>query len=197
MTWKRVASQDAINSIMREIIALLEAKKEDLVTPTLDYSAGDLDPVLSKETIDYHFGKLAKGYAKRYNADEGDEKFNKNGHLLHAIYFPQFKKPKGANRPTGQVAEFIDRKFGSYEDLKQKMKEEAMKIQGSGWIFVNNNGDIETIKNHELTGDSKRVIILIDWWEHAWALDYQADKSKYFDNIWKIMDWSVISQRLY
>lgn len=197
MTWTRVASQDAINSVMREIIALLESKKEDLVTPTLEYKAGDLDPVLSKETIDYHFGKLAKGYAKRYNAGEGDEKFNKNGHLLHAIYFPQFKKPKGANRPTGQIAEFIDRKFGSYEDLKEKMKEEAMKIQGSGWIFVNNNGDIETIKNHELTGDSKRVIILVDWWEHAWALDYQADKSKYFDNIWKIMDWSVISQRLY
>jgi len=197
MIWTRVASQDAINSVMREYIALFEEKKQDLVTPTLDYSAGDLDPVLSKETIDYHFGKLAKGYAKRYNAGEGDEKFNKNGHLLHAIYFPQFKKPKGANRPTGQIAEFIDRKFGSYEDLKQKMKEEAMKIQGSGWIFVNNNGDIETIKNHELTGDSKRVIILVDWWEHAWALDYQADKSKYFDNIWKIMDWSVISQRLY
>ena len=197
MIWKKVVLPDVINSSMREIIALLESKKEDLVTPTLDYSAGDLDPVLSKETIDYHFGKLAKGYAKRYNAGEGDEKFNKNGHLLHAIYFPQFKKPKGANRPTGQIAEFIDRKFGSYEDLKQKMKEEAMKIQGSGWIFVNNNGDIETIKNHELTGDSKRVIILVDWWEHAWALDYQADKSKYFDNIWKIMDWSVISQRLY
>ena len=197
MIWKKVVLPDVINSNMREFIALLESKKEDLVTPALDYSAGDLDPVLSKETIDYHFGKLAKGYAKRYNAGEGDEKFNKNGHLLHAIYFPQFKKPKGANRPTGQVAEFIDRKFGSYEDLKEKMKEEAMKIQGSGWIFVNNNGDIETIKNHELTGDSKRVIILIDWWEHAWALDYQADKSKYFDNIWKIMDWSVISQRLY
>jgi len=197
MIWKKVVLPDVINSSMREFIALLESKKEDLVTPTLDYSADDLDPVLSKETIDYHFGKLAKGYAKRYNAGEGDEKFNKNGHLLHAIYFPQFKKPRGANRPTGQVAEFIDRKFGSYEDLKQKMKEEAMKIQGSGWIFVNNNGDIETIKNHELTGDSKRVIILVDWWEHAWALDYQADKSKYFDNIWKIMDWSVISQRLY
>jgi len=197
MIWTKVVLPDVINSVMREFIALLESKKEDLVTPTLDYSAGDLDPVLSKETIDYHFGKLAKGYAKRYNAGEGDEKFNKNGHLLHAIYFPQFKKPKGANRPTGQVAEFIDRKFGSYEDLKTKMKEEAMKIQGSGWIFVNNNGDIETIKNHELTGDSKRVIILIDWWEHSWVLDYQADKGKYFDNIWKIMDWNVISQRLY
>lgn len=197
MTWTRVALPDAINSVMREIINLFEEKKEDLMTPTLDYKAGDLEPVFSKATIDYHFGKLAKGYAKRYNAGEGDAKFNKDGHVLHAIYFPQFKKPRSANRPTGQIAEFIDRKFGSYEDLKVKMKEEAMKIQGSGWIFVNNSGDIETIKNHELTGDSKRVIILVDWWEHAWALDYQADKSKYFDNIWKIMDWSVISQRLY
>ena len=196
MIWKKVVLPDVINSSMREFIALLESKKEDLVTPTLEYSAGDLDPVLSKETIDYHFGKLAKGYAKRYNAGEGDEKFNKNGHLLHAIYFPQFKKPRGANRPTGQVAEFIDRKFGSYEDLKEKMKEEAMKIQGSGWIFVNNNGDIETIKNHELTGDSKRVIILIDWWEHAWALDYQSDKAKYLENMWKIIDWDKVNIRL-
>jgi len=72
-----------------------------------------------------------------------------------------------------------------------------MKIQGSGWVFVNNNGDIETIKNHAISGNSDRIIILIDWWEHAWALDYQSDKSKYFDNIWKIMDWDVLSQRLY
>ena len=182
---------------MRKYISLLEEKKEKLVAPTLNYKADELSPVFSKETIDYHFGKLAKGYSKRYNAGEGDEKFNHDGHTLHAIYFPQFKKPNGANRPTGQIQEFIDRKFGSYEDLKEKMKGEAMKIQGSGWIFVNNNGDIETIKNHEISGNSDRIIILIDWWEHAWALDYQADKSKYFDNIWKVIDWDVISQRLY
>ena len=182
---------------MRELIDLLKEDKEQLVTPTLNYKNTDLAPVMSKETIDYHFGKLAKGYSKRYNAGEGDEKFNHNGHTLHAIYFPQFKKPQGANRPTGQISEFIDRKFGSYEDLKIKMKEQAMKIQGSGWVFVNNTGGIETIKNHSITGNSKRIIILIDWWEHAWALDYQSDKSKYFDNIWKIMDWDVLSQRLY
>ena len=182
---------------MRELIDILKEDKEQLVAPTLNYKNTDLAPVMSKETVDYHFNKLAKGYSKRYNAGEGDEKFNHDGHTLHAIYFPQFKEPKGANRPKGQIAEFINNKFGSYEDLKLKMKEQAMKIQGSGWIFVNNTGGIETIKNHSITGNSKRIIILIDWWEHAFALDYQADKGKYFDNIWKLMDWDTISQRLY
>ena len=68
-----------------------------LVAPTLNYKNTDLAPVMSKETVDYHFNKLAKGYSKRYNAGEGDEKFNHDGHTLHAIYFPQFKKPGGAN----------------------------------------------------------------------------------------------------
>jgi len=90
---------------MRELIDLLKEDKEQLVAPTLNYKNTDLAPVMSKETIDYHFGKLAKGYSKRYNAGEGDEKFNHDGHTLHAIYFSQFKKPKGANRPTGQIKE--------------------------------------------------------------------------------------------
>ena len=182
---------------MREYIDILTEDREELITPTLSYKATDLAPVMSKDTMDFHFGKLAKGYAKRYNAGEGDDKFNKNGHTLHALFFPQFNKPRGANRPKGQREEFIDRKIGSYDDLKQQMKDEAMKIQGSGWIFLNNSGKIETIKNHDLTGDPKRVILLIDWWEHSWALDYQADKAKYFDNIWKLFDWDLISQRLY
>jgi Fe-Mn family superoxide dismutase len=186
-----------INIGMRELIEILKEAREELVTPTLTYKNTDLAPVMSKESMDYHFGKLAKGYAKRYNAGEGDDRFNKNGHTLHALFFPQFKKPQGANSPKGQIEAFIKSKFGSYDDLKQEMKEEAMKIQGSGWIFLNNSGNIETIKNHDITGNPKRIIILIDWWEHVWALDYQADKGKYFDNIWRLFDWNVISQRLY
>jgi Fe-Mn family superoxide dismutase len=68
-----------------------------------------------------------------------------------------------------------------------------MKIQGSGWIYLSTSGAIKTIKNHEVKKDTA---LLIDWWEHAWALDYQADKQKYLKNIWRIINWEVVNSRL-
>ena len=68
-----------------------------------------------------------------------------------------------------------------------------MSIQGSGWVYVNSKGDIKTIKNHAIKKD---IILLIDWWEHAWALDYQKDKKKYLKNIWKIIDWDHVNSLL-
>jgi len=53
-------------------------------------------------------------------------------------------------------------------------------------------GEIKTIVNHEIRDD---ILILVDWWEHAWALDYQTDKKQYLENIWKIMNWSYINTR--
>jgi Fe-Mn family superoxide dismutase len=68
-----------------------------------------------------------------------------------------------------------------------------MKIQGSGWVYLGKNGKIRVIHNHEVRQD---IVLLIDWWEHAWALDYQSDKGKYFDNIWNIIDWRVIKRKV-
>ena len=58
---------------------------------------------------------------------------------------------------------------------------------------MSNHGAIKTIKNHAIRQD---IALLVDWWEHAWALDYQADKAKYLNNIWRIIDWSVVNQRV-
>jgi Fe-Mn family superoxide dismutase len=68
-----------------------------------------------------------------------------------------------------------------------------MGIQGSGWVYLADNGKIKTIVNHEIRQD---IILLIDWWEHAWALDYQSDKKKYLQNQWKIINWNLISSRI-
>lgn len=180
---------------IRHDIDLLEAttRPAKLETTPLPYGPGDLHPVMSKATIDYHFEHLAKGYAKRYNAGEGNANFNRAGSFLHNKFFPQLRPPKGANRPRGAVAELIDGKFGSWEDFKEQFKEAAMKIQGSGWVYLSTAGDIKTIANHQVRTD---ICVLVDWWEHAWALDYQSDKEKYLDNIWKIIDWEVCNERL-
>jgi Fe-Mn family superoxide dismutase len=180
---------------MREYLNLIEAttRPAKLETTPLPYGTKDLDPVMSEATLDYHFEHLAKGYAKRYNADEGNADFNRAGSYLHNKFFPQFRKPKSGNRPKGASAELIESKFKTFEDFQDALKQEAMKIQGSGWIYLSTAGEIKTIKNHAVRTD---IALLIDWWEHAWALDYQSDKEKYLDNIWRIIDWAVINQRL-
>jgi superoxide dismutase, Fe-Mn family len=180
---------------MREHINLVEAstRPAKLETVPLPYGKKDLEPVMSEATIDYHYESLAKGYAERYNKDEGNRDFNRAGSFLHNIFFPQLRPLKTPNRPQGASLQLIEDKYGDYDAFKQAIREEAMKIQGSGWVYMSTSGEIKTIKNHAVRTD---IALLIDWWEHVWALDYQADKGRYLDNIWKIINWDVVNQRL-
>jgi len=180
---------------MRHEIDLIEAstRPAKLETTPLPYKERDLEPVMSADTINYHYEHLAKGYAKRYNAGEGNADFNRAGSFLHNKFFPQLRAPKGANRPRGAVLELIETNFKTYDDFREQFKEAAMKIQGSGWVYLSTGGTIKTIANHAVRTD---ICVLVDWWEHAWSLDHQWDKEKYLDNIWKIIDWDVCNERL-
>ncbi len=180
---------------IRNLIDLVESKnKHTLELEKLPYNRGQLAPVMSQATIDYHYGELAKGYVERYNKGEGDPVFNEAGAFLHNIFFPQLMPPKNGNSPRGASLALINRRYGDFKKFKEQMKEEAMKIQGSGWIYMSRNGDIKTIKNHQIKRD---IALLIDWWEHAWAKDYAANKSKYFDNIWRCINWDKVNIRIY
>jgi len=179
---------------LRQLIIEAETSNKNLVLDYLPYGRSDLEPVLSEQSIDYHYGKLARGYVDRYNNKEGDLKFNEAGAFLHNIYFPQLTPPKTSNQPFGISSEFIKDHFKEgLEELKNKFTETAMSIQGSGWVYLSRSGKIKTIVNHEIRSD---IILLIDWWEHAWSLDYQADKAKYLKNTWRIINWAVINDRL-
>ena len=169
---------------------IIEGKRDKLFHLPLPYEKSELEPVKSKETIDYHYGTLYKAYVDRYNKSEGDDDFNEAGAFLHNIYFGQLQKPQGANRPYDASLAFIEQHFKTYDRLRDEFETTAMKIQGSGWAYLAKDGEIKTIVNHEIRND---IVLLIDWWEHAWVLDYQADKKKYLENIWKIINWRVIN----
>lgn len=175
---------------------LTEARKprKKLQQDPLRFKRKDLEPVISRETIQYHYGKLAAAYVDRYNNGEGDADFNLGGATLHNIYFAQFQAPEKTNTPNGLFAALIERKYTSYAKFQEEVEKTAMGIQGSGWVYVNKQGTVKTIVNHELPGDS--IVLLIDWWEHAWALDYQHEKKKYLSNIWSIINWDLINTRL-
>jgi Fe-Mn family superoxide dismutase len=179
---------------MRDIITLLESKSkpQDLEIIPLNFTPREVSPVLSNDTIDLHYGKLAHGYAERYNNKEGDMEFNYAGVFLHNTLFTQFREVRNNNKPNGPMFGFINKHFGNFENFKKEFEKVAMTLQGSNWVYLADNGTIKTIKNHEVKDD---ILLLIDWWEHAWILDYGSDKKKYLNEQWKIINWNVINTR--
>ena len=180
-------------NFIKYVTLLTEAKASKSITQAiLPYARNALGKSLSKAAIDYHYGQLYRAYVDRYNNGEGDVDFNEAGAFLHDIYFTQFQAPKGSNQPTGKIKEFIEKHFKTFEKFKEEFAKIAMSVQGSGWVYLAKDGSIKTIKNHEIKKD---IVVLIDWWEHAWVLDYQADKKKYLENQWKIINWEHINAR--
>lgn len=179
---------------MRDLITLLEtaSKPTDIEIIKPNYGESALAPIMSPSTFKYHWGKLAHGYAERYNKKEGDARFNYNGATLHNLFFTQFRVSRNNNKPNGPIGNLITSKFKNWEDFKEQFKVEAMKLQGSGWIYLARDGSIKTIHNHDMRSD---IVILVDLWEHAYNMDYGANKSKYIENIWKIFDWNAINMR--
>jgi len=180
---------------LRRAINLVEAKSgPTLEQAKLPYPRDGLSPVLSMAAVNYHYGKLYKGYVDRYNAGQGDPAFNEAGAYLHNVYFTQLMNPRNGNKPHGTSLGLINRRWTSFDRFKDEVKKTAMGIQGSGWVYMSRSGEIKTIRNHVIKKD---IALLIDWWEHSWALDYASNKEKYLDNIWRCIDWEKINRRIY
>ena len=158
----------------------------------LPYSDSALEPVMSRETLNYHWGHLYKRYVDNYNAGESPE-FNRAGAFLHDIYFTQFTEPGTGGAPGEMTQDLIRKHSKSLAGLRALVKDAAMALHGSGWVYLALDGTVKTIRNHAVRED---IVILVDMWEHAYALDYEWKKEQYLDNIWRIMNWPHIEDRL-
>jgi superoxide dismutase, Fe-Mn family len=171
------------------------ADRRELYQEKLAFKRDELSPVMSENTLKYHYDGLAAKYSERYNAGEGDADFNYGGAVLHNIWFANLTPPRAANKPTGLSKSIIDQEYGDFDKFKAAVEKEFMAAQGSNWIYMDLDGKLHTIHNHEYKKTMK-IALLIDGWEHAWALDYQQDKAKYLSNIWRIVNWDVVNIRL-
>jgi Fe-Mn family superoxide dismutase len=181
---------------MKQYIQLFEAEKrpEKLELVSLPYRTNELEPVMNQANVEYHYNKLSRGYVDRYNAGEGDPDFNYGGAMLHNLFWPQLQPPGGANKPRGLILSMIEREFGDYANFKEKFTEAAMALQGSGWCYLSRAGDIRTLANQNY---NKTIILAVDLWEHAWVVgEDKPDKARYVKNIWKIINWDTVNQRL-
>ena len=179
-----------VREILNAIDVLLEEKAK-YTQITLPYGRTDLKPVMSKDTLDYHY-KLYKGYVDKANRSKGGD-FQIAGAFLHSLYFAQFKKPSSSNKPTDSALELINSKHGTFDKFQTKFEETAMAIEGSGWVYMDTSGNIKTIHHHKKINN---IALVVDWWEHSWALDYKADKASYIMNTWRIINWGVINDRI-
>jgi Fe-Mn family superoxide dismutase len=177
---------------MREIINLFEDKHDQVEIVKLSYSESALSPVLSSASMRMHYGKLAHGYAERFNKNQGDKTFNYAGAFLHNVFFTQFRASRNNNIPNGPIWSLIKSKFKTFDAFKDAVEESAKTIHGSGWVYLARDGIIKTIQNHQVRND---ILILIDMWEHAYQTDYGTNKEKYLDSIWRIIDWNIINTR--
>ena len=181
-----------IENDLRYWVKLLEGK-EKLELSKLSFSKTALAPIISKKTIDIHYDVLTKAYFEK--AEKTGDTFQIAGALLHDLYWKnlQPQKAAGSKKPLGQTAELIDNKFGSFNEFKKEFEEQATTIQGNGWCVLTRTGRILQIPNHKKRDD---IILIIDMWEHAYFLDHGADKKKYLNLIWKIINWGEVETRL-
>lgn len=176
-----------------------------------------MEPVISKQTIELHYGKHLQGYANNVNklvpgtqwegksleeivATSEGSLYNNAGQLLnHNIYFTSFS-PKGGGQPSGKLGNAIVAKWGSVDAFKAEMEKQAVALFGSGWTWLaeDANGAL-LIKNYANGGnpvkDGLKPILGFDVWEHAYYLDYQNRRADHVKALWNIIDWKVVEKR--
>ena len=205
-----------MNILLTSIISLIMTYN----MPTLPYAKDALAPIISEENINYHYGKHLQTYINNLNSLVVDTPFagksveeivsvapdgaifNNAGQVLnHTLYFLQFTPNPERLEPEGKLAEAIKRDFGNFDNFKDEMMKTATSLFGSGWAWLalNRNGKLVIVK--EANGSNPlrqgmKPLLGFDVWEHAYYLDYQNRRTDHLNNLWKIIDWKVVENRL-
>ena len=191
-------------------------KKIELMA--LPYAIDALEPVISRQTLEFHHGKHLAGYVNNLNGLlEGSSLaglpleemvykatgglLNNAGQILnHNLYFGQFCAPKVDNAPKGKLAEAIVRDFGSFEAFKEAFQKGGATLFGSGWVWLSADRDGKLVVTQEANAANPvqkglKPLLTFDVWEHAYYLDYQNRRPDHLAALWLIVDWEVIEQR--
>jgi Fe-Mn family superoxide dismutase len=189
--------------------------------PALPYSASALAPVLSEETISFHYGKHHAAYATNLNGlleGTGLENLSLDELLASPSKWPEAKKvgiynnaaqvwnhtfyweslTPGGTKPTSDLALAIDASFGSFDDFKKKFLADSVGNFGSGWTWLVKKSDgklaIEKTSNAAIASTGKPLLV-IDVWEHAYYIDYRNLRPKYAESLFEIWNWARASER--
>lgn len=185
--------------------------------PKLPYALDALQPYISKQTLEFHYGKHHQTYINNLNnlipgskfenatleqiIREADGGIFNNGAQVwnHTFYFMSFA-PEGVREPQGNLARAIESRFGSFAAFKEQFTKAAVTLFGSGWAWlVKKEDQTLDIVQESNAGNPLRQgftpLLTCDVWEHAYYLDYQNKRPDYLQAFWNVLDWKVISDR--
>jgi superoxide dismutase len=157
------------------------------------YNISDLKPVINEVGFDQHFNTVYKGYIEDFNNSKGDIPFNKAGAYLHGRYFDNIREYREKNEPTGKVEHIIINRYGSYKNFQVTILDQATRLQGNGWLWMNHAGYVNIIPNNRIVND---IVLLIDLWEHAYVFTHGINKEQYLKTHMHIINWDAVNSRL-
>lgn len=184
--------------------------------PELPYAKNALEPHISAETLEYHYGKHHQAYVNKLNGlvpgtpfenaslediimkAEGGV-FNNAAQIWNHTFYWNSMTPNGGGEPDGDLATAINDTFGSLDTFKEQFTEAAMTQFGSGWAWLvkNNAGKLAIVKTlnagNPMTDDHK-PLLTCDVWEHAYYIDTRNDRGKYVSNFWQIVNWAFVAK---
>lgn len=191
--------------------------------PTLPYGKKDLEPFVSEQTIDFHYGKHHQTYVTNLNglvtgtANESKSLeelivdscnnpdavgiFNNAAQVWNHTFFWNCMKPNGGGQPFGKIVELINASFGSYEKFAADFKQAALTQFGSGWAWLVQEGNsikITKTANADLPmTHSQTALLTCDVWEHAYYLDYQNRRADFVQTFLdKLVNWDFVNSNL-
>jgi superoxide dismutase, Fe-Mn family len=184
--------------------------------PPLPYPMDALQPHISRETLEFHYGKHHKTYVDKLNdmikgtefekaslediVRKSDGKiFNNAAQTWNHTFFWNCMTPKGAGQPSGPLQQAIDKSFGSFDEFKKKFSTASADLFGSGWTWLVKRGDgslaIEPLKDADTPlAHGNTAVLTLDVWEHAYYIDYRNKRPDFIAAFWNVVNWDFAAK---
>jgi len=190
-----------------------------VVLPELPYPKKALDPYISEETLDYHYGKHHQAYVNKLNILIEDNEFvncsleemikeakgaifNNAAQVWNHTFYWNSLSPKGGGPPPQETADALEKAFGSVEKFKEQFTACALGQFGSGWAWLVKNPEdkLEALStgnadNPLQTGN--KPLLTCDVWEHAYYIDYRNARPSYLTAFWNIVNWDFVNKNIF
>lgn len=184
--------------------------------PELPYAMDALAPHISKETLEYHYGKHHQTYVTNLNnLVKGTEfetltleeiimkssggVFNNAAQIWNHSFYWNCLSPNGGGEPSGTLADAINAKFGSFEEFKKQFSQTSITTFGSGWgwLVKNADGSVELMSTSNAgtpMTSGKTALLTCDVWEHAYYIDYRNRRPDYVGAFWNLVNWDFVAR---
>jgi Fe-Mn family superoxide dismutase len=190
--------------------------------PQLPYDVSALAPAISKETLEYHYGKHHAGYIKKLNkalqkapdrfancslselvcqvSKDEPEIFNNAAQAWNHTFYWNSMTPASQGKPGGDFGNAIAKKFGSVEALQEAFVESAKGQFGSGWAWVilDSAGDLAIMTTGNADNPLREgaiPLLVCDVWEHAYYIDYRNRRGTYLKAFWQVANWQFATEK--